>query len=264
MSHWGKIIASNVFIYFIYIFYKGVYCIKEGKQKISKYNINIKCEKRSDVINFNKELNNDIISIIYGTLLGDGYAEKRIGGKGTRISFYQESSHYDYLLYLHSLVSNLGYCNTKLPKIQTRLGNKGKIRNIIRFHTWTYTQFNWIHNEWYVKNNNLQNTEGIKRVPLSINKYLTPLALAIWIMDDGCLSNKGLKLATNSFKYNDLLTLKVILQNKYNIKSSIVKTGVKDQYNIYILKESMSILVNIVKPYIIPSMKYKFNHPNIN
>jgi ubiquinol-cytochrome c reductase cytochrome b subunit len=35
--------------------------------------------------------------------------------------------------------------------------------------------------------------------------YLTPLALAIWIMDDGCRAGKGLKLSTNCFSYEENL-----------------------------------------------------------
>jgi hypothetical protein len=42
--------------------------------------------------------NLDILSIIFGSLLGDGHAEKRIQGNGTRITFYQEASHVSYLL----------------------------------------------------------------------------------------------------------------------------------------------------------------------
>ena len=38
-----------------------------------------------------------IIEIIYGSLLGDGHAEKRVIGHGTRISFYQEARHREYL-----------------------------------------------------------------------------------------------------------------------------------------------------------------------
>jgi hypothetical protein len=87
--------------------------------------------------------NKEVLSIIFGSLLGDGHAEKRLTGvpcgvpcgEGTRITFYQESSHIEYLLYLHSLLSNLGYCNTKIPIIGTRLGFGGKVRKTIRFAT---------------------------------------------------------------------------------------------------------------------------------
>ncbi len=79
--------------------------------------------------------NIDVISVIFGSLLGDGHGEKRLNGVGTRISFFQEASHVDYLLYLHKFFSELGYCNDKMPVITTRLGVKGKIRKIGIFHT---------------------------------------------------------------------------------------------------------------------------------
>ena len=86
--------------------------------------------------------NKNILSIIYGGLLGDAHAEKRTTGNGTRISFYQEGSHCSYLIWLHQKVSDLGYCNPVLPEIQTRLGSKGIVRKIIRFHTFTYSSLN--------------------------------------------------------------------------------------------------------------------------
>jgi ubiquinol-cytochrome c reductase cytochrome b subunit len=79
--------------------------------------------------------NKDIISIIFGSLLGDAHGEKRLLGVGTRFSFYQEAVHVEYMLFLHKLFSELGYCNSKLPVITTRLGSKGKIRKIVRFST---------------------------------------------------------------------------------------------------------------------------------
>lgn len=244
MSHWGfLIIASNVLI------------ISNSIKNLTKYPILLDITHRKNVNNFIGPLNHDIISIIYGSLLGDGHCEKRIGGKGSRISFYQESSHDDYLLYLHSIIANLGYCNTKIPKIITRLGNKGKIRKIIRFRTWTYISFNFIFESWYKQ----QDSKNIKIIPHNINEYLTPLALAIWIMDDGSKVSQGLKLCTNCFTYEENIYLTQILLKKYGLKATVISAGTKNQYNIYIWKESMILLRNIVKPYIIPSMKYKLD-----
>lgn len=86
--------------------------------------------------------NKDIISVFYGSLLGDSYAERRMTGSGTRLSFSQESSRQQYLLWLHNLIATIGYCNTILPVIQTRLGAGGKFRYVIRFHTFTYSSLN--------------------------------------------------------------------------------------------------------------------------
>jgi LAGLIDADG DNA endonuclease family len=52
----------------------------------------IRADKRIGPHNF------EILSIIFGSLLGDAYAERRVTGNGTRISFYQEGSHLSYLL----------------------------------------------------------------------------------------------------------------------------------------------------------------------
>src|SRR5258708_6264755 len=58
--------------------------------------------------------NKDVISIIFGSLLGEAYGEKRFLGEGTRFSFYQEASHVKYLMFLHKYLSELGYCNPNL------------------------------------------------------------------------------------------------------------------------------------------------------
>jgi len=195
--------------------------------------------------------NHDILSIIFGSLLGDGYAEKRIGGIGTRLTFYQEDSHYKYILWLHNIISVKGYCSSNIPILTTRIGKRGKIRKIARFNTWTYTSFNWIHDLWY--------DSGVKKVPLCINEYLTPLALAIWIMDDGSKISQGIKLSTNSFTYEECLLLVKVLNDNFLIKASVQLAGAikKDQYVIYIWKESMSTLREIIGNIIIPEMKYK-------
>jgi ubiquinol-cytochrome c reductase cytochrome b subunit len=145
----------------------------------------------------------------------------------------------------------LGYCNTKVPDIRTRLGRGGKVRKIAKFSTWTYTNWNWIYDSFY--------PQGLKIIPRDINleQYLSPLALAIWIMDDGARISQGIKLCTNSFSYQDHLYLIDILFTKYHLKASINSAG-NGQYYLYIWKESKPLLWKIVQPYIIPEMKYKF------
>lgn len=86
--------------------------------------------------------NKDVISVIFGSLLGDAYGERRLKGVGTRISFYQEDVHVEYIFYLHKFFSDSGYCNPKIPSLSRRLGQKGRIRKIVRFSTFTYTSFN--------------------------------------------------------------------------------------------------------------------------
>lgn len=247
MSHWGYIfLASNV------IFIIITHQMKKDPIPLGWGYVNY--STRPILANKKTPLSEDILSIIYGSLLGDATAEKRKGGKATRIVFYQENTHEAYLLHLHRLVSDLGYTSNNIPQLKTRLGKHGKIRKYIRFNTWSYTSLNSIFDEWY-KN---VNDKKIKIVPSTIYNHLTPLALSIWIMDDGCKLGKGLKIATNSFSYKEVIYLSNILLDRYDIKSTVQKTGVENQYHIYVWAESMPLLWDIVREHIIPSMKYKF------
>ena len=78
-------------------------------------------------------------------------------------------------------------------------------------------------------------------------------------MDDGGKASSGLKIATNSFSLDEVENLANILRKKYNLKTSVIKTGALNQYNIYISKTSMKDLVEIIKPYFHSSMYYKLN-----
>ena len=193
--------------------------------------------------------NKNLLSIFFGSLLGDGQAEFRNKGNGTRITFYQEASHTSYLIWLHAYLSNLGYCSSNRPKIKTRLGKKGVVRKIFIFKTYTYSSLNWVHEIWYLN--------GKKIVPNNIGEYLTPLALAIWIMEDGVKVGQDLKLSTNSFTYLECLLLVKVLYNNFKIKASVESAGIENQSQINIWTNSMPLLREIVKPYVHSSMKYK-------
>ena len=257
LSHWGNIyIALNMF-YIIIIIINIIILI------YNKYIINIKIINKKEINNYIGPLNIDIISIIYGSILSNSYALKIKGG--TKIIFQQENIHNDYLYYLHSLLANLGYCNTNLPIIKTKLNKKGKIIKYLNFETWKYKSFNYIFIDWYKKNK--LNKNYIKVLPKSLNIYLTPLALAIWIIDNNCKFNKKLIFFINYFKYNDILFLKNLLYYKYNINTTIYNNNNNNnnnlnntQYIIYVSKESIPLLNKIVSPYIIPSIKYKLNN----
>lgn len=201
--------------------------------------------------------NIDILSILIGSLLGDGSMEK--DGKGYRVCFYQEKSHGEYLLWLHKTLFCLGYCRQDIPKITVRKAlEENQLRYIYRFRTYTYSSFNWIYDSFYRTTLTKEVISRVKRVPACIDKYLTPLALAVWIMDDGCLiKNRGLKISTNSFTLKEVKYLSSIISKKYGINSSFIKTGKINQYEIYFPKSTLPKLIKIVKPHIHPTMYYK-------
>jgi LAGLIDADG DNA endonuclease family len=77
-------------------------------------------------------------------------------------------------------------------------------------------------------------------------------------MQDGSRQvGQGLMIATNSFTYQECLFLSNILTTKFDLKTSVIKTGITNQWKISIWKESMPLLANLINPYLIPEMKYK-------
>jgi len=256
MSHWGcfdclKCLFNNLFLLFLsldeYTFHLFNFIYSDPYSLIMPLNVISK-----NLIKGIKRIgphDKVVYSVIFGSLLGDAHAERRNGGVGTRISFQQEDIHVSYLLWLHNLLALRGYCNENTPRVLIRLGHKGIVRKYSKFNTWTYTSFNFIHDLWYVNK--------VKIVPSTIKDYLTPLALAIWIMDDGAKVSKGIKLCTNSFTYSDCLLLVQVLYENFGLKASVISAGKINQYNIYIWKESMPNLRQICYSDIIPEMRYK-------
>lgn len=203
----------------------------------------------------------DIYSIIIGSLLGDAYAERRefsikeskIKNLGnTRISFHQSDKNVEYLMWLWKKFSKSGYTSNKKPKINKIIGKKNEMYYSIKFRTWTFSSFNWIHELFYQDNK--------KRVPKNIKNYLTPLALAVWIMNDGGWDASGL-LIFQKFQYQDVETLKQALESQYQLKVSIRKKY-ENQWILYIDKESMSRLNGIIRVHMCPSMLRKLHLEN--
>jgi ubiquinol-cytochrome c reductase cytochrome b subunit len=150
--------------------------------------------------------NYEVLCILIGSLLGDGHIEK--DGNGSRFCFYQKGEHIEYILWLHSILFKCGYCKENKPQIQSRIIN-GKLSYYCRFQTFTYSSFNWIYEEFYVNK--------VKTIPTWIESYISPIALAIWIMDDGgWIKNRGIKLSTNCFTLSEVKRLVFYLKININ------------------------------------------------
>nr|YP_009710057.1 putative LAGLIDADG homing endonuclease [Coleochaete scutata]QFU80162.1 putative LAGLIDADG homing endonuclease [Coleochaete scutata] len=211
--------------------------------------------------------NNDVISVIVGSLLGDAYANRR-SGEGVRICFRQGSKNKEYLFWLYNFFYSKGYTSNLQPreytrKIKQRLGGTTKDASLsykvsiykgYEFNTFTFRSLNWIYNLFYKK--------GIKVISPQIADYLTPLALTVWIMDDGGWANPGVRIATNCFTFSEVTFLNDILKNKYKLDTTIQSIWMlpkerRNKYSIYIKKNSIPKLISIIFPYMDKSMHYK-------
>lgn len=194
--------------------------------------------------------NIDVISIIIGSTLGDTHLEKRSNGVGTRLKFVRKShKNVEYLMWFHKFYSDRGYCNPNTPKLMRRIRKKGKITFEYNINSYTYASFNWIHEMFYTFDE--ERKRYIKILPLNLERFLTPQALAVWFMDShGGKVSSGFKMATNNFTFDEINTLAKILRDKYNLEVSVIKAGALYQYNLYISKSSMKKLVEIIEPHL--------------
>ena len=197
--------------------------------------------------------NLDVISVLVGSILGDSHLEKRKMGLGTRVIFEQCNRNVEYIMWFHEFFSTRGYCSTDKPKLITRIKKHNKVFYQYRVSSYTFTSLNWLHEMFYTE----INSHTVKIIPQNLTEYLTPLALAIWFMDDGSKINKTVRIATNCFQSSDLKFLCKLLKDKYDLNASIQKSG-KDKGNIlYIKTNSLTKFINLVKPHMLPSMYYK-------
>lgn len=186
----------------------------------------------------------EIISCLVGCLLGNSHANSRTI-EGVRFKIIT-GLNYEYAQWLYEFYLQRGYCSNLSPRKYTRR-LKGKEYYGYEFNTFTFRSFNWIHKLFYKK--------GVKYINPKLELYLTPLALAVLIMDDGCWTGNGVRIATNCFKLEEVKLLANMLVKLYHLNYSI--QNIEGNYSIYITKDSIPKLRNLLLPYIIPSMKYK-------
>lgn len=201
------------------------------------------------------ELNEREISVIIGTLLGDGHMRKR-RGKRTYPQLMIEHSikQKEYVFLLRSELDNWIFNKDKPIKINRKKHKNGKFYHSLNFQTICHPAFNEIYNNFYKSGKKILNIRILKR-------YFTLLSFAIWIMDDGFLSGncKRIGIATNCFYFDEVKALKYFLERQFELKSWICKkTSInKISWELHFDKKSSIMISNMLDTLVIDSMKYK-------
>jgi len=170
---------------------------------------------------------------IAGTLLGDGYLMPTTRGYCLRI--HQGIEQKAYVEWKYNIIKDL--VNTP-----PRFCGRGYY-----FRTVSNPDFDEYRQMFY---------EGEKKkVPNNISNLLTPLGLAVWIMDDGSKDKGCVRISTHNFTYSEQLKLQKTLKAKFGIECNIQKA--KDKFWLWIRSESIPNLLELVRPYFIPNMLYK-------
>lgn len=197
--------------------------------------------------NLNLTLTSFQKEVLIGTLLGDGHLERQKGAVNYRLKFQQSAFHQNYILHLYDIFKD--FVSTP-PKSRIRIGF-GKEQSTWYFNTFAHPVFLY-YGELFYKNNK-------KVIPDSLEELLTPVSLAFWYMDDGGLKShqsKGVILHTHSFSMEEVQFVCNILTDKWNL--SCWPRVQKDGIQIYISGKSYETLRELIYPYLISDMYYKF------
>jgi len=185
--------------------------------------------------------------VLVGILLGDAHLERPY-----RIVIEQGDKHKAYIEHLLGVFAN--FVGASPPrKREVRLGEKIHINWC--FQTRHHVSFLFYAQQFY---------HPRKRVPPIIHRLLTPRAIAYWYMDDGSIKSKqskGVIFNTQGFCYKDVCTLCDVLAKKFQLKCWPRKQ--KEGYQIYVSGDSYERLRELIYPYLIPEMAYKFPVPRI-
>ena len=173
-------------------------------------------------------------SIVIGTLLGDGAMRCKANA----------------LLEINHSVRQYTYVDWKFRNLaelvstppRQRNGNGGRIA--YRFVTRSLPAFTPYYRLFYKL--------GRKVVP---EVELTPLTLAVWLMDDGSKSRRALYLNTQQFDLGSQQCLLWLLASQWDIRGSLNRD--KSYHRIRLSVAGTARFVELVAPYVLPEFRYK-------
>lgn len=177
-------------------------------------------------------------SIIIGSILGDGYLRIIKGRKDAFLEINHSIEQRKYVEWKYQKLKNLV---GGLPK--SRRGNGKRIA--YRFYTKQHPELTKLLHQFY------QNGKKIFPEKLILN----PVMLAVWFMDDGSKCRTS-DVYLNTQQFDDESQQRII-KALHRIKLSARLNKDKFYFRIRFLKSNLPKLNNIIKQYIIPSMRYK-------
>jgi hypothetical protein len=172
--------------------------------------------------------------IVVGTLLGDGAMRCKTNA----------------LLEINHSVRQRGYVDWKYRQLVNLVLTPPKLRRgnghrvAYRFLTRSLPELTPYFRLFY--------EQGVKQVP---DLELTPLTLAVWLMDDGCRSRRAVYFNTQQFDKESQLRLLGCLDSQWGITGTLNRDR---SYNRIRISVNGSVkLVKLVEPHVLPEMRYK-------
>ena len=177
-------------------------------------------------------------AVLIGSLLGDGTLRRQRGKLNALLEVNHAYSSKKYVDYKYDVFKE--YVLTP-PK--RRRGNGQRVA--YRFTTRSLPVFTRYFDRFYVA--------GRKRVPMGLK--LSPLALAVWYMDDGSKSRSSCYLNTQQFSREDQETLQAFLRDQFSIETGLNRD--KQYTRIRVTTEGTVKFFELIRPHVIDCFRYK-------
>lgn len=197
-------------------------------------------------------------SVVLGSVLGDGSLRKNKRAKNVRLQIGHSDLQLDYLKWKKDLLAPFAIRLTRVEEPGP------KIISGVQSYSNGYTLLNTIVHSDITKYYNKYCFYGKKRVHPDLIQELDPLALAIWLADDGsfslrkdCIYSLRGSIATDCFTYKEHLILRDALSKFFNGTITIGNVGT-DQHRIYLSgTEAVDSLLDLITPILPSSIHYK-------
>lgn len=174
--------------------------------------------------------------ILIGCVLGDAYIDKR--GK---IQVEHSNHQKEYVQWKYDELETISYGS---PAYVVRADQRYN-RKYSSYRFWTRQFFRSWREKFYSQRKKVFSEECIHN--------LSPLSLAVWYMDDGYLDNgRKIVLSTDNFDEESIENIRECFNFCF-----LLGTAVKSNGKMIFSQHNTRRFVNIVSPFIIPSMKYK-------
>ena len=189
-------------------------------------------------------------AIIYGVIFGDGYLQKT-GTQNARLRVEHSKKQEAYAQWLYENLENIF---SDKPKRIDRVDPKNK-------KTYEYVRLQSNASPWFGKlRQKFYDNSNKKVVPSEIALFLeSPLSLAVWYMDDGYYYARDKSAHFYLPNYNQEGRARIIsaLKNNFDINATAYCRPDRNACHITINGADLHQFKNIIKPYLIPSMRYK-------
>lgn len=205
-------------------------------------------ERDNLLINKPIKLTKKQLSILTGTLLGDGSLRKP--NINPNFSCEHGIKQLEYCKWKYEELKSLN-ANFSIYKRKTIDKRNGKLYESAICRIPANSEFLPLYENLYIN--------GTKQITKKFLENFDELSLAVMFMDDGCKHHNSISIATNCFSEENLILFTKFLKKKFNLEFHICS-----DHSIYLLTKDFECFKELVLPYMHSSLLYKLSLNSVN